>query len=286
MNDERTPMNAPDEKVSYGPPPGPWSTTMGSAFVSIIDPTIGHEREYNRWYEDDHYISAAMTLPWFFAGRRWVAPKSLRALRYPSDSSVIDPVDNGIYMHNYWIATDHWEDVVPWLDTMTKDLIAEGRILPHQNLIHNAFHSYVGAHYRDGDAGPRDVHALNYPYKGVVCEFIHAHTDADRPELLSWLRDEHIPEVLKGSSVAMCLTFVPMHYPEAIVSGGLLKDHPDIDRRVTLLWFLDDEPADCWDASFANLGKVTEASGKGRVEFCAPFVPVIHGTDCFVDELR
>ena len=51
---------------------------IGSALITMVEPNVGHEHAYNRWYEDDHFYSGAMHGPWTFAGRRWVAPKALR----------------------------------------------------------------------------------------------------------------------------------------------------------------------------------------------------------------
>ena len=42
---------------------------IGGALISMVEPHPGHEYAYNRWYEDDHYYSGALFMPWMFAGR-------------------------------------------------------------------------------------------------------------------------------------------------------------------------------------------------------------------------
>ena len=59
-----------------------------------------------------------------------------------------------------------------------------------------------------------------------------------------------------------------------------------VDTRLTLLWFLEQDPRECWEAWFAGLDAAVAETGLGRVELVAPFIPTIPGTDRYVDELR
>jgi hypothetical protein len=36
---------------------------IGSAFISLIEPELRYEREFNRWYADDHFYTGGMSLP-------------------------------------------------------------------------------------------------------------------------------------------------------------------------------------------------------------------------------
>jgi hypothetical protein len=56
---------------------------------------------------------------------------------------------------------------------------------------------------------------------------------------------------------------------------------------VTLLWFLEADPRECWERHFTGLDtEVAAGPGLGRVELVAPFIPTIPGTDAYVAELR
>ena len=57
------------------------------ALITMVQPHVGHERAYNRWYEDDHFYAGAMCMPWMMAGRRFVAARELQVLRYPRTPS-------------------------------------------------------------------------------------------------------------------------------------------------------------------------------------------------------
>ena len=76
---------------------------LGSALVSLLDPTPGEEVAFHRWYERDHFYSGVMFGSWFFAGRRFVATRRLKDLRFPPETPVIDDVMKGSYLALYWI---------------------------------------------------------------------------------------------------------------------------------------------------------------------------------------
>jgi hypothetical protein len=53
-----------------------------------------------------------------------------------------------------------------------------------------------------------------------------------------------------------------------------------------VLWFLEADPRSCWSGLCTGQGEAVARGGHGRVEFMAPFIPTLHGTDTYVDQLR
>src|SRR5258706_5959783 len=83
---------------------------VGSMLFTMVDPHRGHEVAYNRWYERDHFYAGCLVGPWLFAGRRWVAPRALKALRYPCESELARPdVTAGSYLATYLIHSDPFD---------------------------------------------------------------------------------------------------------------------------------------------------------------------------------
>jgi hypothetical protein len=138
--------------------------------------------------------------------------------------------------------------------------------------------------------GPRSIHALHYPYEGLVLEVVEA--ASDRGALEQWLRDEYLPVRLAGSQVAMTLLFEPSSFngempdPNAPEKCVIFKDPPGIERLVTMLSFSEVRPPEGWEDVFASAGDAIAASGNGRTVFAAPFYPTLPGTDTYVDQLR
>lgn len=283
----------PRSPYSTLPHEGPYQVRIGTALITMVEPHAGQEAAYNRWYEDDHFYAGAMAMPWMFAGRRWVAPRRLQALRYPDPSPIADPLSAGPYLSIYWITDGHYRDHLRWSIATNQRLGADDRVFWQRDHLYTSFQQYHGAVYRDGNRGPRDIHALDHPYVGLVMEVIDAPAAADREALLAWLRDEHIPARLRGgeddgadasSPAAMCLMFTPQPLPGG--KDSYVQDTPGIDERVTLLWFCEDDPVAQWDQWFARAGAAVAASGLGAVVFSSPFIPTIPGTEAYVDELR
>jgi hypothetical protein len=82
----------------------------------------------------------------------------------------------------------------------------------------------------------------------------------------------------------MCTVFEPLPLPVDRMS--YVKPVDGTDTRLTLLWFLQQDPRTCWDAFTGLDGEVAGAVPGARVELVAPFLPTLPGTDAYVDELR
>ncbi|CAL9474804.1 hypothetical protein [Streptomyces sp. enrichment culture] len=258
---------------------GPYAVRPGHALITMVEPHPGHEYAYNRWYEDDHYYAGAMAMPWMFAGRRWVATRDLQLLRYPETSAVAQPVTTGCYLSTYWITEGRYDDHMRWTVAINQRLNRDARVHRERTHVFTAFQDHEATVYRDGAAGPRDIHALDHPYQGLVLEVVDADSAEERAELLHRLTVRDLPRRLAGSPAAMVTVFRPTPLPLERMS--YVKQVEGVDTRLTLLWFLEADPRACWAEHFADLG-----TGAGRVELVAPFVPTVPGTDTYVDRLR
>ncbi|MFH8289151.1 hypothetical protein [Streptomyces sp. NPDC018059] len=263
---------------------GPYGVRPGHALITMVEPHPGHEFAYNRWYEDDHYYAGAMAMPWMYAGRRWVATRDLQLLRYPARSAVAEPVTAGCYLSTYWVTEGRYDEHMKWTVGINRRLNRDGRVHQERTHVFTAFQDHEATVYRDGAAGPRDFHALDHPYEGLVLEVVDAEGPRARRELLEWLLSRHLPRELAGSPAAMVTVFRPRPLP-----GGRMtyvKQVEGVDTRLTLLWFLQEDPRKCWEAHFTGRDAAVAGSGLGRVELVAPFIPTVPGTDRYVDQLR
>jgi hypothetical protein len=99
--------------------------------------------------------------------------------------------------------------------------------------------------------------------------------------MLQWLLAERAPAA--GASAALGTIFQPMPLPAD--KQPYVKDVEGIDTRLTILWFTEDDPAEVW-SEFSGIGERVAATGLGRVELMAPFIPTLPGTERYVDQLR
>jgi len=275
------------ERSSYSDLPGLSTHTIGigGALISLVEPHVGTEYAYNRWYEDDHYYAGALYMPWMFAGRRYVATRDLQQLRYPHPSPIASPLSAGCYLHLYWITPGHVEDHVRWSVATNVVLRSEKRIHLERTHVYTSFQDHQGSWSREG-RGPRDFHTLDHPYAGVVMEVIDADEGSSREELDAWLRSTYLPWVHRSPAnpIGNTVWFAPQPLPADKQPD--VADIPGLERRLTLLHFVDADPRDIWTQYFAGNGSWVTSHTNARVQLAAPFIPVVQGTDKYVDELR
>ncbi|MEV6104085.1 hypothetical protein AB0M28_05115 [Streptomyces sp. NPDC051940] len=263
---------------------GPYGVRPGHALITMVEPHEGHEYAYNRWYEDDHFIAGAMAMPWIYAGRRWVATRELQLLRFPEKSAIAQPVTAGCYLSVYWITEGRYAEHMRWTVGINKRLNRDARVYNERTHVFTAFQDHEATVYRDGAAGPRDFHALDHPYQGLIVHVVDSESPEQRAELLERLRARLLPRRLAGSPAAMVTVFRPTPLPGDRMS--YVKQVEGVDTRLTLLWFLQADPREVWEEHYAGLGEYVDAAGLGRTELVAPFIPTVPGTDRYVDELR
>jgi hypothetical protein len=254
---------------------------LGHAMITMVEPTrdAARLREYNRWYEHDHAYSGVMVGPWAFSFGRFVATRPLKELRYPSPSTVADPIDNGSFIAFYWYLKDKVDEHFAWSFPQTQWLNEQGRMNADRDHVSTSLYDFVGSVNRPGWTVPAEV-SLDHRYDGVVVAWVDRAADGDVGDLQQWLLTDGLPSVVsEGSPVAQALVFSPRDFP------GVPGTGVGVGEKLCVAFFLQDDPRESWDAQFRKLGDAIAASCLGTVGLVAPFIPVVPGTDTYLDEL-
>ena len=259
---------------------------VGSMLFTMVDPEKGHEVDYNRWYERDHFYAGCMIGPWLFAGKRWVATKELKDLRFPrGDTPVASPVEKGSYLAIYWVLEGRHAEHFAWAADQVVELYSNNRGFMNRVHAHTVLMEEPSAFYRDDDPVPIEL-ALDHPYEGLAVVAVDPAEGVSEDELTSHLHDTALPALMRDSGVA---SMVSWHYQD-LGSGDTDRAPMDLGmppgphERNLQLFFLDEEPTAVWDR-FRAYADDLAASGKGEVVFAAPFLPTIVGTDTYTDQL-
>ena len=276
-------MPNPDSKTAAPGGARP-PVALGSILFTLVDPHRGHERAYNRWYERDHFYAGCMVGPWLFAGRRFVATRALKQLRFPAQSPVAVPVEAGSYHAIYWIHADHHAEHFEWANRQVHWLYQNGRGFAERSHVHTALFDYQDTLYRDADPVPIEL-ALDHPYAGLVSLFLDRAPGVSEAELSEWLA-RAIPEVLRGSPLACAARFrpIPRDGDPNQRAPMDLGSPPGGPERELQLWFAQADPRECWDRIAQHADRV-KASGLAQVALAAPFLPTWPGTEKYLDEL-
>jgi hypothetical protein len=263
---------------------------VGSMLFTMVDPNRGHEVAYNRWYERDHFYAGCMIGPGMLSGRRWVAPRRLKDLRFPPDSPFAEPTDAGSYLSIYWVNRGQEDEWQSWAGEQVWWLYGNGRGFDQRTHAHTATYDHVSTAYADVDGVPIDL-ALDHHFAGLAVVSLEPTDGTPTDELRAWVEAEVAPKLLAAGGVANISSWTvrglrpdgdtdaePADSPMPLgASGGT-------PQRLVQLCFLDAEPTGLW-GSFRDYATAIDDGGRGRVTFAAPFVPTVVGTDTYTDEL-
>ena len=119
---------------------------LGTLLFTMVEPEQGHEVEYNRWYEHDHFYSGCMVGAWQFAGDRFVATRRMKALRYPAGSDMTADNQVGSYLAIYWVLEGKHDEWNEWAVEQVNWLHQNGRMF-------EAAHAHPHAALREAVGG-------------------------------------------------------------------------------------------------------------------------------------
>lgn len=258
---------------------------VGSMLMTLVDPSRGYEKAYNRWYERDHFYGGCMIGPWLFAGSRWVATRDLKDRRWPrEDGTVAAPYDAGSFIAIYWVEKGHHDDhFEAWAVPQVRDLYANGRGFAERRHVHTSLFDHIGSRYRDADPVPIDL-ALDRRYPGVVVLWWDTPEGTEASELHRAAAD-HTDALLAGSPIEIASSWTPSAPDEGPRDVPMDLGSPaGGPNRLVQLLFVDGDVTEVLDRVRAYTDAV-EADGLGRLQLAAPFFATVVGTDIYVDQL-
>ena len=257
---------------------------VGSMLFTMVDPHRGSEVAYNRWYERDHFYAGCMIGPWLFAGGRWVAPRSLKDLRFPAESPFAQPVDAGSYLSTYWIHEGHVDEHLKWAGDQVVWLYEHGRGFHERTHAHTGIYDLVSVAYAGEDAVPLEL-ALDHRFAGLGVVVTEPADGVGAEEHRRWLESEAVPGLLASEGVSSWSSWARHPSPgQRSRSPMALGTDGGGDDRLVQLVFVDADPAGAW-RSFRDFGERVNGGGVARLTFAAPFLRTNVGTDDYTDRL-
>lgn len=262
---------------------------IGAMLFTLVDPTRGHEVDYNRWYERDHFYGGCMVGPWLFAGRRWVATRQLKDLRFPTDApddaAVARPVGAGSYLATYFIHKGHEPEHFQWTTKQVFELYSHGRGFDERTHAHTSLYFFTGAEHRDADGVPRHM-ALDHPYGGLISIHLDRSEGVKQDDLAAWMRSEGRHILFDDDSLIDQVQNWRPIIPKGSEGDAPMElgSSPGTRQRSMQLLFISGDPATQMNRVRAYIAAL-ESAGVGTTRLVAPFIPTIPGTDTYTDQL-
>lgn len=261
--------------------PSEYPIRLGSLLFTLVEPERGFEREYNRWYERDHFYAGCMIGPWQFSGARFVATRHEKALIAPGPNDVTGEGGRGSYLGVYWVLDGHHDEWNRWAVDQVNRLHADGRMNPHREHVHTALYDRASVVERDADGVPIEL-ALDHRYAGLVALVGRTPDGVDPDETEAWMQ-EALPERIAGGPIAQVLHARPR--PLLADAPGDVPRVEGEERRFLQLFFLESPAVEVWAAQVATIADFYAEGGKAEVLWMSPFRPTVVGTDTYTDEL-
>jgi len=243
---------------------------LGSMLFTLVEPHQGHEVPYNRWYERDHFYAGCMVGPWLFAGRRFVATKPLKDLRFGSDADLFGGASLGSYVAIYWVLEGRHQDHFEWATRQVMWLHESGRMFPERDHIHTLLYTLEWTTSADDHGVPPEL-ALDHPYGGVTATLLRPAEGASA---------ERVRAAMADAELALGFSPIPLPASAPVTQKG----HDRLDGCLMTLSFSESSPAEQWDAQRALAQRLSD-DGAAEVLWSAPFIPTIPGTDTYTDQL-
>jgi hypothetical protein len=234
---------------------------IGTAIVSYIEPHVGAEREFNRWYERDHFPAAVMAGPGAYAGARFVATRQCKETRL--DGRLFGDPHIGSYLSVAWLLPNAQTPWDTWIALQMDALRAEGRMFAGRDHLHTAVYE-AGWDMRAADAPPASL-ALDHGYPGVIAVAVEGQGEEVELEVVSLTWD------LVGSELPLVVAL----RRERLLASTLGEPPP----HFLVLAFVDGDVIDVWDLVAPAIASRT------RVGFAGPFLATVPGTDTYDDVL-
>lgn len=256
---------------------------LGTMLFTMAEPHRGHEVEYNRWYERDHFYGGVLTGAWSFAGDRFVATRAMKDLRYPDTSIMTPDPMTGSYLGLYWVLDGKHDEWNRWSVDTVKMLHATGRMFPERTHIHTLLYHFGWSIQKGEWTTPAEL-ALDHNYQGLVVNVGELAEGASHEDVEEWTRKSWVPDAMAapwGPDLILNATPLP-----------LLDDAPpdvprtvNAERRFLQLHFLDHAPDDQWADGYGQFGQQLNDSGIATHLWTSPFIQTIVGTDTYTDQL-
>ncbi len=243
---------------------------LGSMLFTLVEPHRGHEVAYNRWYERDHFYAGCMVGPWLFAGRRFVATRALKDLRFGTDVDLFGGADLGSYLAVYWILEGRHDDHIDWALRQVQWLHANGRMFAERDHIHTLLYRYEGMARADVDGVPAEL-ALDHPYGGLTATLLRPEPGVTADDL----RAAH-----RANELTLGFSPIPLP-PDAPVTQ---QGQDRLDGCWLAVSFSASNPDERWDEHRAAADRLA-AAGVAQTLWSAPFIPTFPGTDTSADQL-
>jgi hypothetical protein len=149
-----------------------FSVALEGVVYTLVDVHEGHDEDFERWYESDHFYAGGVLAPYTLSGRRWYAGKALRESRFVSaDCPLPDPY-RGTNLATYFLTTGGLVGFYDWIVPQLMNLRSAGRMFADRTHINTDGYRLEKVLTFDGSSSVPAHVALDHPFAGVFVAYL------------------------------------------------------------------------------------------------------------------
>jgi hypothetical protein len=149
-----------------------FDVALEGVVYTLVDVHAGHDADFERWYENDHFYAGGVLGPHVLAGGRWYASRELREARWVSPRCLLPDPYAGTNLAMYWLATGGLDAFYGWVEPTIAQLRPGGRMFPHRTHVNtDGYRLEQVLDAADRSTVPPHV-ALDHPFPGVFVSYL------------------------------------------------------------------------------------------------------------------
>jgi hypothetical protein len=161
--------------------------TLGESFdvglegvvYTLVDVHEGHDEDFERWYESDHFYAGGVLGPYVLSGRRWYASKALRESRFVGADCPLPDPNAGTNLATYFLTTGGLVGFYDWIVPQLMNLRSSGRMFADRTHFDtSAYRLEQVLSFPAASAVPPHV-ALDHPFAGVFVAYLDPAGEGD-----------------------------------------------------------------------------------------------------------
>jgi hypothetical protein len=139
---------------------------------TLVDVHEGHDADFERWYESDHFYSGGVLGRSVLSGRRWYASKALRDARFVGDDCLLPAPYQGTNLATYWLTRGGLDAFYEWVRPTLMSLRADGRMFADRTHVNTDGYRVESVLDFPHASAVRPHVALDHPFPGLFVAYL------------------------------------------------------------------------------------------------------------------
>jgi hypothetical protein len=146
---------------------------------TLVDVHEGHDEDFERWYESDHFYAGGVLGPFVLSGRRWYASKALRESRFVSSDCPLPDPTAGTNLATYFLTTGGLVGFYDWIVPQLMNLRSAGRMFADRTHFNTSGYRLEQVLTFPGASTVSAHVALDHPFAGVFVAYLDPTGEGD-----------------------------------------------------------------------------------------------------------